>query len=138
MSKLPRRDAILVIAASAITVGGCDLSGLDEQVAELPTPTLENAGVSLKGFQLVAFTVGRRLVQLPHPAVRILGVALLTSGAATILVVRYLDIELRKRSIREALEENERAAIESELAVEFTTENGYTEKVALGPNEYES
>ena len=81
--------------------------------------------------------VGKRLVQLPHPAVRILGVALLTSGAATYLVIEYLSVELNKRSVREALAEEERVTIESALAVEFVTENGLNETVALGPNQYE-
>ena len=72
------------------------------------------------------------------PAVRILGVALLTSGLVTFLVIEYLDEELRRRSVREALEDQERTAIESQLAVEFITENGFKESVALGPNQYEA
>ena len=137
MSKLQRRQAILAMAASATTLCGCGSDSVDDAVADLSTPTLENARVGLRGFQIVAFMVGKRLVQLPHPAVRILGVALLTSGAATYLVIEYLSVELNKRSVREALEEQELAAIESALAVEFVTENGFTESVALGPNQYE-
>ena len=138
MTKIQRRQAIIAIAASAAAAGGCSSSIVDETVAETSTPTLENTRVGLRGFQIVAFTVGKRLVQLPPPAVRILGVALLTSGLATFLVIEYLDIELKKRSLRELLVTEELTAIESDLAVVFTTENGLTESVALGPNQYET
>ncbi len=137
MSKLQRRDAMIAIAASTLSVGGCGSDAVDDAVADLSTPTLENARVGLRGFQIVAFMAGRRMVVLPNPAVRILGVALLTSGAVTYLVIEYLSVELNKRSVREALEEQERAEIESALAVEFVTENGFKESVPLGPNQYE-
>lgn len=142
MNKMQRRDAIIAMAASSLAVSsvsstGCSSELVDQRVAEMPTETLAESQIALRGFQIVAFMVGKRLVTLPHPAVRVLGVALLTSGAVTFLVVEYLDIELKKRRVREAIDEQERIAIESELAVEFQTENGFTEKVALGPNQYE-
>ena len=138
MTRIQRREAIAALAASTLAVAaGCDSGRIEEAIDNTPTETLENTRLSLRGFQIVAFTVGRRVVHLPHPAVRILGVALLTSGVATFLIVEYLDVELKRRSLREALEQDERARLESNLAVEFATENGLTESVALGPNQYE-
>lgn len=137
MNRIQRRQAILAIAATSIAAGGCERQKIDQTIAETSTETLENTRVGLRGFQIIAFTVGRRIVYLPHPAVRILGVALVTSGVVTFLLIEYLDVELKRRSMREALAQREIALIESQVAVNFTTENGLTESVALGPNQYE-
>lgn len=137
MTGIQRRDAMLLIAASTATVAGCNSRAIENTVAATETDTLQSTRVGLRGFQLVAFTVGKRLVQLPHPAVRILGIALVTSGVATFLAIEYLDVELKKRSVREALDEYERSEVEAALAVTFQTENGFDESVALGPNQYE-
>jgi len=137
MDKLQRRQALMVMMSAPVVVSGCSRDEIAEATSEVPTDVLENTRIGLRGFQIIAFTVGQRIVYLPHPAVRILGVALLVSGAATFLVVEYLDVELKRRNYREGLSDEERIALESELAVEFQTENGLTETVALGPNQYE-
>lgn len=137
MTGIHRRDAILLIATSSATLTGCKARVIDETVAATETDVLQSTKVGLRGFQLVAFTVGKRLVQLPHPAIRILGVVLVSSGVATFLAIEYLDDELKKRSIREELDERERTEVEAALAVEFETENGFKESVVLGPNQYD-
>lgn len=137
MDKMQRRQALLAMISAPVVASGCSRDEIAEATAEIPTEVLDNTRIGLRGFQIVAFSVGQRVVLLPHPAVRILGVALLVSGVATFLVVEYLDVELKRRSVREELSDDERIAIESDLAIEFETENGLTESVALGPNQYE-
>ena len=132
------RRVFLASSIAAVTVAGCERDVLQETVAEAPTESLETARVSLRGFQIVAFTVGRRVVMMPTPAVRILGVVLLISGAATFLIVEYLDTELRRRTTREELSASERASIESDQSVAFKTDNGLQEAVVIGPNRYEN
>ena len=112
--------------------------GVSDAVEELPTDTIERVQVSLRGFQLIAFMVGKRVVRLPHPAVRILGVAIVSSALISQLAIEYLDDELVRRETREQLTGDERSRIESQLAVVFKTLNGLEESVALGPNRYES
>ena len=90
----------------------------------------------MKGFALVSFAVGPRIVSLPAPGVRVVAVFLIVSGVATKIAVQYLDVQLRKRYVEEALTEEETRAIESDLAVKFQTENGDTETVQLGANQY--
>lgn len=142
MNKMRRREAILWMTGGAAAIAGCTPSDVSETVsqtvAEASTESLESTRIGLRGFQIVAFTVGKRVVQLPHPAVRILGIALVSTATVAFLAIEYLDDELSKRRIREELSQQERASIESALSVTFTTENGFEEQVALGPNQYES
>lgn len=142
--KIQRRDA-LVILGGACCLPGCSgdpvstaSSAVADAVEDVSTQRLESIQVSLRGFQLVAFLIGKRVVRLPHPAVRILGVALVSTALVSQLAIEYLDDELKRRQIREELSEAERASIEARLAVVFTTENGLEENVQLGPNRYES
>ena len=76
---IQRREA-LVVLTGMLYVPGCSgdrvTDAVTDVVEEVPTETLESVHVGLRGFQLVAFMVGKRVVRLPHPAVRILGVAL--------------------------------------------------------------
>lgn len=137
MNTLQRRQALVALIATPIAVAGCRQNDFEQIADELSTDTLQNARVGLRGFQLVSFMVGQRIILLPAPGVRILGAALLVSGIATFLVVEYLDIELKRRTIREELSDDERMGLESSLALELQTENGLTEKVALGANQYE-
>ena len=142
MTTIERRDALLWMAAAGSGLAvGCGTDGLgqklDQRIAETPTDTLEHTRLALRGFQIVAFAVGKRIVHLPHPAVRVLGVTLLTSGAITFLVVEYLDVELRRRSHQEELDDGGRSLLESAMAVKFLTDNGLEETVMLGPNRYE-
>ena len=142
MNTLHRREALLLIASGATTVAGCNTSRVSETVsqavAEASAESLENSRIGLKGFQIIAFAVGKRIIQLPHPAIRILGVALISTATATFLAIEYLDDELNRRRTREALSQQERSTIESDLAVKFMTQNGLEELVVLGPNQYES
>ena len=87
---------------------------VSDAVEELPTDTIERVQVSLRGFQLIAFMVGKRVVRLPHPAVRILGVAIVSSALISQLAIEYLDDELVRRETREQLTGDERARIESQ------------------------
>ncbi|MAI35629.1 MAG: hypothetical protein L7W43_11875 [Rubripirellula sp.] len=137
-----RRREALVVLAGVLCVPGCSdnpvSNAVTDAVEEIPTETIESLHVGLRGFQLVAFLVGKRVVRLPHPAIRILGVALVSTALVSLLAIEYLDDELKRRQIREELSEQERASIEALLAVVFTTENGLDEQVQLGPNRYES
>lgn len=137
-----RRREALVVLTGVLCVPGCNRNpvstAVTDAVQEIPTETLESVHVGLRGFQLVAFIVGKRVVRLPHPAVRILGVALVSTALVSLLAIEYLDDELKRRQIREELSEQERSSIEAQLAVVFTTENGLDEQVHLGPNRYEA
>jgi hypothetical protein len=134
---LSRRKWMLLTAAAAPAVG-CSTSDVQEVVQDIDTDTLEDAAVVLRGYALVSCIVGPRVFSLPVPGVRVLAVFLVTSGIATKLVIEYLDVELRKRHVAEALSEEEVKAIESDLAVTFNLDNGGKESVPLGPNQYES
>lgn len=137
-----RRREALVVLTGLVCVSGCGgnsvSTAVTDAVEKVPTETLESVHVGLRGFQLVAFIVGKRVVRLPHPAVRILGVALVSTALVSLLAIEYLDDELKRRQIREELSEQERSSIEAKLAVVFKTENGLDEQVQLGPNRYES
>ena len=142
---IQRREALVLLAGTAFCAPGCSgdpvgtaSSAVADAVEEVPTETIQSVQVSLRGFQLVAFLVGKRVVRLPHPAVRILGIALVSTALVSQLAIEYLDDELKRREILEELSEEERASIEARLAVVFTTENGLEEQVQLGPNRYES
>ena len=143
MSKMSiRRREALVVLTGMLCVPGCSGDSVSTAVSgaveDVPTETLKSVHVGLRGFQLVAFMVGKRVVRLPHPAVRILGVALVSTALVSLLAIEYLDDELKRRQIREELSDQERSSIESQLAVVFTTENGLDEQVQLEPNRYES
>jgi hypothetical protein len=142
------RRVFLISAAAAASLplaAGCDADKVDEAVsgtvqnaaAEIDTETLEEGMVALRGFEIVAWEVGKRVVWLPVPAIRIIGVSLIVSAGVTKLVIRYLDIELKRRDSEEILSSEEVVELESQQKVSFRLENGYSEDVALGPNEYE-
>ena len=137
-----RRELLAALTTGVLCVPGCSgdsvTTAVTDAVEEIPTETLENAHVGLRGFQLVAFMVGKRVVRLPHPAIRILGVALVSTALVSLLAIEYLDDELKRRQIREELSEEERSSLEAQLAAVFMTENGLEERVQLGPNRYES
>lgn len=132
----------MIVLTGVLCTSGCSGdpvgTAVTDAVEEVPTDALERVHVGLRGFQLVAFMVGKRVVRLPHPAVRILGVALVSTALVSLLAIEYLDDELKRRQIREELSEEERSSIEAQLAVVFKTENGLDEQVQLGPNRYES
>ncbi|MGB0596873.1 MAG: hypothetical protein ACPGLY_09290 [Rubripirellula sp.] len=123
--------------AAPVVATGCSRDEVSEATEEMPTAVLQNTRIGLRGFQLVSMTVGQRIIFLPTPGVRVLGVALLVSGLVTFLVVEYLDVELKRRMVKEELSDTERIAAESSLGIEFQTDNGLKEFVALGPNQYE-
>ena len=143
--EMQRRELLMMLAGTGCLVSGCNGDPIEmtservsDAVEELPTDTIERVQVSLRGFQLIAFMVGKRVVRLPHPAVRILGIAIVSSALISQLAIEYLDDELVRRETREQLTGDERSRIESQLAVVFTTQNGLEESVALGPTRYES
>lgn len=141
MRPVSRRRVLLAVAAPTVTlplVSGCGSDTVKETIAEADTQTLEQSKVALRGFAIVTYIVGARVVTLPTPGVRILGVALVITSIATKLAIEYLDVELKKRYVAEELSEEEARAIESDLHVVFQLENGDSEKVPLGENRYES
>ncbi|TWU04880.1 hypothetical protein [Stieleria varia] len=137
------RRKLLLIAGGLGGLGlatGCGEKGAAELTREtvesLDTQTLENGKLLLRGFAIVSYMAGTRVIFLPSPGVRILGVALIFTSMATKLAVEYLDDELVRRYHTTELTESEAMAIESAGEVRFQTESGETETVALGKNQY--
>lgn len=131
-----RRGLLIAAAAALPAVSGCSTNTVHETVADMDTDTLENAALAMRGFAILSVAIGPRLIPLPAPGVRVLAVFLIVSGVATKLAIEYLDVELRQRHFAEALSEEEAKAIETDLAVKFHLENGNTEQVQLGANQY--
>lgn len=130
MQNLNRRYLLITSGLAAISVG-CDRSivetastTLDASVDQMPTPDVKNAKLALGGYAIVAIFAGKRLVMLPHPAVRILGATLIATSFGARLLVTYLDEELEERSIQEELAEQERSKIEADGYVEYETADG--------------
>jgi hypothetical protein len=142
------RRVFFVSAAAAAALplsAGCGSDAVDEAVsstvadavADVDTATLEEGMVALRGFEIVAWEVGKRVIWLPVPAIRIIGVSLIVSAGVTKLVIRYLDVELKRRESEEILTSDEVVELESAQKVSFQLENGYSEDVVLGANQYE-
>ena len=142
------RRVFFVSAAAAASLplsAGCGSDAVDEAVsstvadavADVDTATLEEGMVALRGFEIVAWEIGKRVIWLPVPAIRIIGVSLIVSAGVTKLVIRYLDVELKRRESEEILTSDEVVELESAQKVSFQLENGYSEDVVLGANQYE-
>ena len=138
MQSINRRRMLIAVAAAAPGLAGCDTDSVQEAIDSAETDTLETGSLALRGFAIVAYVVGTRVVTLPTPGVRILGVFLIITSLTTKLAIEYLDVELKKRYVAKELDESEQRQVESDLAVTFQLENGQTESVPLGPNQYES
>ena len=130
-----RRRFFVGIAGATIVVSGCDKSP-SEIVETSPKIVVQGTKLALRGYQIVAMYVGEKLVRLPHLAVRIVGVFLVTTSLGTELVVDYLDDELQKREIRESITEQQKISIEERRSVKFILDNGQEESVRLGDNQY--
>ena len=138
MSQINRRNLLLSSLALSLPVAaGCSSESVHDAVEELGTPTIETASVALRGYAIVACLIGPRVFALPAPGVRVLGVFLIVTSVATKLAIEYLDVELKKRYVSEALSEKELALVERELSIAFQLENGETETQPLGPNQYD-
>jgi hypothetical protein len=147
MQRSNRRVFFVSAAATAALPlsAGCGSDAVDEAVsstvadavADVDTATLEEGMVALRGFEIVAWEVGKRVIWLPVPAIRIIGVSLIVSAGVTKLVIRYLDVELKRRESEEILTSDEVVELESAQKVSFQLENGYSEDVVLGANQYE-
>jgi hypothetical protein len=133
-----RRRVLTRFATLSVFAAGCggSNSGSTGPIASAPTSTLSATKVALHGYAIVAAKVGERLVRLPHPGLRILGVFLVFSAAGAELVIVYIDDELMERRIEEKLSEKEQITIESGRSVVFQTENGKEETVIIGANQY--
>ncbi len=152
VSKLGRRHFLACVSTSLAVTAGCsqELSStspspsssqpagqLDESLIDTVEPeTLQRTKLALRGYEIVSMKVGSRLVFLSNPALRILGVVLISSSVAAKLAVDYIDDELIRRRIEEEVSTSERSAIESQHAVEFQTGSGTIENVYLGPTQY--
>ncbi len=142
MRRMNRRNMIVSAAAIGLpAAAGCQSETVSDVIsdaaANVETETIEEGLVALKGFEIVAWEVGKRVIFLPHPAIRIIGVTLIISAGAAKLAIEYLDVELNRRKVEETLSGDEVVQIESDQSVTFQLENGYTENVALGPSQYE-
>lgn len=146
MNRSNRRVFLFTAAAASLPVAaGCDSGKVDravsntvaDAVADVDSETLAEGMVALRGFEIVAWELGKRVVWLPVPAIRIIGVSLIISAGVTKLVIRYLDVELKRRHTEEILTVDEAVQLESTQEVTFRLDNGYTEDVPLGPNQYE-
>lgn len=130
-----RRTFIAGIAGLSAAASGCGKSPTDV-VKDATESEIQYTKIGLRGYQIVAAKVGEKLIKFPHPAIRVLVVALLITAVASGLVIEYLDDELLRRQIREALSDEQRMQIERHRAVTFVTENGQEENVPLGENCY--
>lgn len=138
MSRMNRRNLLLSsLALTAPVAVGCSSESVKETVENLDTSTIETASLALNGYAIVACLIGPRVFTLPAPGVRVLSVFLVVTSVATKLAIEYLDAELKKRYVEEALSEQETALIERELAITFQLENGEQETQPLGPNQYD-
>lgn len=145
MDRTHRRNFLLCVAAGIPVAAGCNTSEISDTVSatvedvteDIDTETLEEGMVALRGFEIVAWEIGKRVIWLPVPAVRIIGVSLIVSAGAAKLAITYLDIELNRREVKESLMDEELVELESGQAVKFQLHNGYSEEVPLGPNRYE-
>lgn len=138
MQSIHRRRMLIAAVAAAPALAGCDSDTVQEAIDNAETETLETGSLALRGFAIVAYVVGTRVVTLPTPGVRILGVALIITSLTTKLAIEYLDVELNKRYVVEEVNESEQRQIEADLMVTFQLENDTSETVPLGPNQYES
>ena len=137
-TQISRRNLLLTAGALAVPATvGCAPEDVQKTVENLETETLENAAMALKGYVIVSFMIGPKVVTLPAPGVRVLAVFLVVSGLASKLAIEYLDVELRKRYVEEAVTEEQMKSIEADLAVNFQLKNGDVESVPLGPNQYD-
>ena len=146
MNRSNRRVFIVSAAAASLPLAtGCGSGSVDDGVSatvsevfdEIDTETLEEGMVALRGFEIVAWEVGKRVIWLPVPAIRIIGLSLVVSAGVTKLVIHYLDVELQRRQSEEILTSDEVVELESTQQVSFQLDNGGTEAVVLGPNVYE-
>lgn len=138
--RLSRRRMLLAATGATALVGcGSNLSETTEEMVDsIDTSTLESGKLALRGFAIVSYMVGTRVVMLPSPGVRILGVVLIFGTIATKLAIEYLDDELKKRYHTDELSEEDARQIEMDGVVKFQTEDGETESVRLSPNQYTS
>lgn len=135
-SRLITRRDLLIAGGMALFTIGC--GNKSPTVATAPTPAIQGSKIALRGYQIVAVKAGEKLIQLPHPALRILAVALIISAVGSEILIVYLDDELRRREIREAISEEQRIFLEEQRAVTFLTENGQEESIPLRDNVYEA
>lgn len=142
----PNRRLFIGIAASsvALAAAGCSKSKVPEAVAEAvdnklqeaSTEQLRQAKVVLHGYAIVSMMIGKRLVFLPKPGMRILAVLIIATSVAAKLSLEYIDDELIRRKFEEDLTAEERSQIESSGSVTFQTESGATEDVRISPTVY--
>lgn len=141
MDRTDRRKFMLAAVAVGIPVAGCDSETVSDVVtdvtAEVETETLADGMVALRGFEIVAWEIGKRVIWLPVPAVRIIGVSLIITAGAAKLAITYLDVELKRREAVETLLDEEVVDLESSQSVTFKLDNGYSEEFSLGPSKYE-
>ncbi len=142
MKRMNRRNMLLSAAAISVPVAvGCsksDVSDAVEGAAEgIETESLEETAVVLRGFQIISWEIGKRVIFLPIPAVRIIGVTLVVSAGVAKIAIEFLDIELTRRKVVEELSSEELIEVESDPQIQFKLENGDTESVSLGPRQYE-
>ena len=139
-----RRQFFLMSGVSLAAASGCGsgnpitetVVAVDDAIATADTADLRSAKLALRGYQLVSFTLGPRVMFLPYPGMRILSVAIVASGLVAKLVVDYIDDELIRRQIEEELTSEVRAQLEADGFVQFKTESGVSEKAYLGPTVY--
>lgn len=142
----PNRRLFIGIAASSVALAGagCSKSNVPEAVAEAvdnklqeaSTEQLRQAKVVLHGYAIVSMVIGKRLVFLPKPGMRILAVLIIATSVAASLSIEYIDDELIRRKFDENLTPEERSQIESSGSVTFQTESGATEDVRISPTVY--
>ena len=82
---------------------------------------------------LIAVTIGKRMVKLPNPAMRIVGIVLVVGSE---VVIDYLDYSEGKHSEHIAISIEESHELQNTKSLAFTRQDGGIEAHAIGKETY--
>lgn len=131
MSLRDRRQFVLGTASATVvaTAFGCNkLSG--------PSELSPDAQRKIVGAAIIGVKIGERLVRLPHPAARVFGVILVSTG--TLIVSYYEWQEYTKGSLDIKLTSEETTKLESENRIVVQREDGQIEYAPIDEKKYGS
>jgi len=91
------------------------------------------AAPAIDAVALVGIFVGKRLVDLPHPALRILGIVLVVGSE---LAITFLDYAKQSHEFRTKISIEESHQFQDTRKLAFRRQNGTTEEQPIGKEEY--
>lgn len=133
-----RRSTLLLLAKTGLATPLLLLSSCEKQ-EELPSDTSASeegpsrASKIARGFALTGLMIGERLVQFPHPVIRIIAVTLVVGSAITMTI---LSMEYRPEEFSIRLTSEESSKIDSDSFVNLVREDGQLEKRAFDERKY--